>query len=535
MMTDCTPGSLSQSCAANGSAFDHLTLTKNPGYPIWIAATHALGVPVLIAQSALRAAAGVIFVIAVRRIGVPRVLAVFLYALYLFDPFVEVRLLREGIYGSLLVLTIAAALMFSTNLRSRRPALWSGLFLGIATAAAWLTREESAMALPALVVALAPAAFRGARDARGARERAALAGLLAAPVLVVLVSIGAVSFTNLWAYGVFRVSDHTTPPFTRAFGAVLSVRHVHPIPYLQVPQSVRGQIYRASPSFASLAPYVDGTAGSVSTREGWKRVTCAIYPEICGDFGGNWAMWVFRQAISDAGHYRTAEDADRFLETVASEIDSACRTGALSCDERRSSVLPPLMPGDVARIGHYIAAGTSWVLKVPVSDYVYDPADRSPSSPEGAQMFADLTGSPVRPPESEANISAQDAREVRLTLFALLAALYQAIVGPLTVTALVLFVTWLATCAVRRTLPDLFVVALALLVGFAPRVALLGYVHAMLFPAFGNWPSYVTPLYPMLLLFVGVTLTGVTTEVLAFVKVRQDTRSITASPLLPTK
>jgi hypothetical protein len=501
--------------------FDHLTLYKAPGYPLWIAVTHALGIPLLIAQSALHAGAGLVFVLTLRRFGLPRVLAVALFALYLFDPFMEVRLLREGIYGSLLVVTVAAAAALSANLRARRPALWSALILGVVTAAAWLTREESVMVLPAIVIALAPAACKAMRDARDTGGRVALAGVLAAPALVVVTALSVVSFMNLWAYGVFRVNDQTTSPFTKAFGAVLSVRHPRPVPYLQVPPSVRGQIYRASPSFASLAPYIDGTAGSIAMREGWQRMTCGLYPHICGDYGGSWAMWVFRLAVSDAGHYRTAEDADRFLEGVASEIDAACRAGTLACKARRSSLLPPLAPGDLARIIDYVTAGTEWVLQVPVEDYVYDPDDRSPSSSEGARTFADLTGSPVRPPESDASFGAHAAGDVRLTIFTKLTSLYQAIVAPLSVLALVLFVMWVATCAVRGTLPDLLVVALALLVGFASRVALLGYVHAMLFPAFGNWPSYVTPLYPMLLLFVGVTLTGVAAEIIALLKARR--------------
>lgn len=511
--------------------FDQLTLTKNPGYPIWIAATHALGIPLVIAQSALHAGAGLLFVIALRRVGLPRVLAVTVYALYLFDPFIEVRLLREGIYGSLLVLTVAAAVALSTNLRSRRPALRSALLLGVATAAVWLTREESVMVLPAIVIVLAPAAFRAMRDARGSRERVTLAGALTAPAVVVLAAISAVSFANLWAYGVFRVSDQDTPPFSKAFGAVLSVRHPRPIPYLQVHPDVRVRLYRASPTYASLAPFIDGTAGSLSARAGWQRMTCSLYPHTCGDVGGSWAMWVFRLAVSDAGHYRTAVDADRFLEAVAGEIDVACRTGALACDERRSSALPRLRQGDLERIGHLITLGTRWVLQVPVSDYVFDPSDRSPTSPEGARMFAELTGSPVRLTESDRpTIGADTSGELRLAVFRELTAIYQAILAPLVILALVLLVAWVVVSFVRRSLPGLLVVALALLVGFISRIALLGYVHAMLFPAFANWPSYVTPLYPMLLLFVGVTLTGVAVEGIALVKARRTAPTISEAP-----
>ncbi len=345
--------------------FDQTTLFKNPGYPLWIAATHALGIPLLLAQSALHAVAGLIFVAAMRRVGLPRVIAVGLYALYLFDPFVEVRLLREGVFGSLLVLTVAAAAALSTRLRSSRPAIWPAMGLGVATAATWLMREESVMVLPAILIVLAPAVFRALRDAGCTRERATIAGVLMVPALVVFAAISAVSFANLRAYGVFRISDQAASPYSRASGAILSVRHAHPIPYLLLPADVRSQLYRASPSFGSLAPYIDGNMGSVLDRVGWKRRTCESYPHICGDFGGSWAIFVFRHAVHDAGHYRTAEGADRFLESVAGEIDAACRAGVLSCRDGRSPTFLELGPGDLARIRHYTVLGATMGPAVP--------------------------------------------------------------------------------------------------------------------------------------------------------------------------
>ncbi len=103
---------------------------------------------------------------------------------------------------------------------------------------------------------------------------------------------------------------------------------------------------------------------------------------------------------------------------------------------------------------------------------------------------------------------------------------YQAILSPLAALALVLLVAWLMVSLVRRDLPALLVVALALLVGIVSRIALLGYMHAMFFPAFGNWPSYVTPLYPMLLLFVGVTLAGSAIEAIAMLKTEKARRFV---------
>jgi hypothetical protein len=218
---------------------------------------------------------------------------------------------------------------------------------------------------------------------------------------------------------------------------------------------------------------------------------------------------------------------------LAGEIEAACRVGTLACDARRSSVLPPLRPGDLSRTIRYVSLGTRWVLQVPVSDYVFDPSDHSPTNADGARLFRELTGGPVRPPEGDERwVDATSPGETRLAVFRWLTTGYQLFLGPLAMLATALLVAWVIVSFVRRRLPSLLVVAVALAVGFATRIVLLGYVHAVLFPAFGNWPSYVTPLYPTLLLFVGVTLAGTATEALELWSSSRAARAVTTGGVM---
>ena len=104
-------------------SFDHLTLTKNPLYPLWVAAVHLGGIPLLLAQSCLYLGSGLLFVRELVLRGLPRPWALPVFAAFAFNPFLEVRLLREGIDGSLLVATIALGAGLERDLRQGRRAL----------------------------------------------------------------------------------------------------------------------------------------------------------------------------------------------------------------------------------------------------------------------------------------------------------------------------------------------------------------------------------------------------------------------------
>jgi hypothetical protein len=259
--------------------YDWLTLAKNPGYPLWLAAVHRLGLPLLLAQGALYAAAGLLFVRQLRRLGVSRVLVVCVYAMYELNTFVEIRLLREGIYGSLLVLIAAAGASLLADQREGRVGIGSAVGLGLALSAAWITREESVALLPMVAVFLAPAALSVFRADRW-RERLGKVAVPAVPFAVVATVAAAIAFQNFRTYGVARVNDVQSGSFPAAVGAIQRVRHLRPTPYLPVPADVRARLYRVSPAYASLAPFLDGPLGSVARRESWRRTTCTFYEGI---------------------------------------------------------------------------------------------------------------------------------------------------------------------------------------------------------------------------------------------------------------
>src|SRR5205823_10106615 len=49
----------------------------------------------------------------------------------------------------------------------------------------------------------------------------------------------------------------------------------------------------------------------------------------------------FRDAVANAGHYRSGAEAMRFYDTLANQINSACARRAIPCLPPRATLLPP--------------------------------------------------------------------------------------------------------------------------------------------------------------------------------------------------
>jgi hypothetical protein len=487
--------------------FDQLTLVKNPFFPIWIAVVHWLHAPLFLAQATLYVAAGALFAWELAQEGTSRAWALAVFAAYALNPFVEVRLLREGIYGSLLVATIALGARLARRIRSGAFAPGAAASLGIAFSAAWLTREEGTLLWVTVAAVLLPAGVAAARSRALRSWLRPAAASFAVGLAVIAASLGSVAWANLRAYGVFRVNDHTAPPFTSALGALYSVEHPHPIPYRVVPLEVRAQLYRESPAFGSLLPFIDGRDGSRAQREGWRRLTCAIYPSACGDYGGCWFDWTLRLAVSDAGHYRTASEADAFYLRLHDEIAAACDQGRLRCTARHDTVVPPLRGAGWGDVLRYTLLGGYEVLTFPLREYVFGDDARSECDPDGCHSFELLTRSPAAPPREAAGTGdLAMARDARRRLGAWIGDRYIDTFGVTIVLGVLALAGLVLRGAIQRRWPRHVVIMLTLLASVAVRLGMLAYIETTWFPAFTNWPNYITPLYPLMILFAGTAL-----------------------------
>ncbi len=318
--------------------FNHLTLIKGPFYPVWVAAVFLLGVPLLFSYQLLYAVACMVFTLAVRPLVKRPIVLLIIFTVLLFNPMsysgqVMDRPFREGIYPALtlLVLGSAAGLLARRGQGLRKLLFWPVL-LGFSLSAFYLTREEGVFIIPSLLLIISFAAISMLVARHGERVRALLLCVL--PFCVLLASIGAVSEVNRRHYGAFMTVELKSRAFLAAYGALTRVHHEKWHPQVPVPRDVRERVYKVSPAFAELRPFLEGDLGKAWT------VNSCLYLSVCDDVTGGWFVWLLREAVAAAGHYRSAKTAADYYRSLAAEVNGACKDGRLECGPERASMAP---------------------------------------------------------------------------------------------------------------------------------------------------------------------------------------------------
>ena len=336
-------------------SYSNVILAKGMSYPLFIAVTSLLHIPLKIAEQGVYLTAAAGFAFLAFRLSRNRWLGVVLFCVLALNPVLWAasfaRVAREGLYIglSLAVAAAAAALCLQPLAASGRRGR-AGLVAaaGILFAAYWLTREEGVWILPTLGMIAAFAVIAIAVDRGrppGAKRRIALEGAttFAAGLGAALALVTVVAGLNLAVYGVFTDVEFRAHGFLSAYGALTRVKQDDALPFVPVPRAVREKVYSVSPAAAELRPLLEGELGAQ-----WQRDGCAsqgIHP--CTDILGGWFVWALRDAVAAAGHYRTSGESESFYERMAREIDLGCAAHRLDCLASRIGLRPQFHPRQV--------------------------------------------------------------------------------------------------------------------------------------------------------------------------------------------
>ncbi len=375
--------------------FDHMTLIKGSGYPVFLAASHVLGLPATTMQAVLYACACLLLGGAVYRICGRPVMAMLLVLALQWHPAALGwnRVIRDNIGGAQILLALGCLLYFLYAPRAGKRGWRWAVLAGLAFAWLWTTREDAIWVLPGvalLVLAQAAAAWRG----QVGRRRLVVGLALMAFAFAGWLSL--VAGVNMAKYGVFTTVDTRATAYRDALSALQRVRVGPPVHQVPVPESVRQAVYVASPAFARLRLYLEDPA-----RRGGDA--CRLPPHACSDYSGGWFLWELRAAAASIGEYRSAPAADAYFRTVAKEVGAACDDGRLTCTSRLVASIPPVdrsqwktLPG---RVGKALSLLTWQGIKggQPPSDtavghvrtmwsFVGRPAVRDPAHALGAQV-----------------------------------------------------------------------------------------------------------------------------------------------------
>jgi hypothetical protein len=495
-------------------AYNNLTLVKGPFYSIYIALVNNTHIPLLMAEQIFYIIACFVFLLCVwplvnisRKADgsgyVPYVVISLLGLLLIFNPMTSdqsvTRVVREGIYPSLALLTIS---LFVALLSYRTAGLWKYLLIsigaGLSLSAFWLTREEGIWIIPILVgLVLYLAAFfiwqwygtldfvqpRSSNQAhhRGWTKRLIV---LAVPFVVLWLSIYTISLINNREYGVRNTVEVKTPQFLAAYSALTRVESGTWMPVIPVSARDRQLIYKVSPAFSELRPYLERNPGL-----SWVKNSESVYPQYKGEIAGGWFMWALRDAVAAAGYYKSGREAMSFYARLASEVNAACDQGRLFCVKSTGNLYPPLDP---RYDGPFISTfSNSLSFLVTFKDYEPTPMTIS-GDKSSLDLFSEITHEPAT----------NRYGHKRVTLLRTIGYIYQIIFPLITCLALVSYASMLFF---KRSYRDpLFIVTGLIGATVVARMFLLSLADVTSFPSINT--LYFSSAYPLLIIFVVLSL-----------------------------
>jgi hypothetical protein len=488
--------------------YDFVTVSKGPGYPLFIAAAYKAHVPLRIAEHMVHLLAAATMGLALAKVSRSRLLGVIAYCVIALDPAYlghwTSRITRDGVYGSISLLLVAATLLFLAYVPAlvRRGPAWavpgalaSGLALGLLAGAYYITRDERPWLAPAL---LASGVVGVATWRREGKVRFWHAG--GAVMLAVLVggagfawSIDQVASRNQTAYGTSVISDLTEGEIARAYAEWQRVDAGEPKPLTPVTAEQREAVYAVSPSAAELEPHLKGQGTY------WMGPGCAPPTPAGCDFYGGYFVWAMREAAAVTGNAATGGEAQRFFGRLADEITAACDT-ELRCLDPGFAAMPPWERVDTGRIWPSFQTATSYLFSFDVAEPEAWPSPWPVSS--GTPENWEIMVRPLRGVDRDlADYNALEERAAdRQQGVAALTDLYRWAARLGVVPAVLGLALALLTRAGRRHWPTL-AVGLVMLVAAASRVVLLGLIDATAFVA-ARWGAYIVPGVDFLLVFL---------------------------------
>jgi hypothetical protein len=321
--------------------YNQFTLMKGPGYPLFLAASAASGLPVTVTHAILAIVAILSAAWTIARVNGSRSLgiAAFLLLIFLpvsFDPDLG-RIFRDQIYWGLTLLFFStfAVVMLAPPARTA-PRLWLAATCGAILGWTWLTREEGIWLIPGIAIVLIGKALQCRLDKQRLRPTVTAAVTVAAGFAAVYLSF---LTANAIYYGRPVGVDIKEWNFTAALSALESIDDGGaPTPYVPVSNGAIRQAAEVSPTFRPLAASLEGPL------KVWQSHGCAVYSWTCGQFAGGWFVWALRDAGASNGFYASPAIESREFGKVADEIRQACDQGRLRCHARLVDLVPPITP-----------------------------------------------------------------------------------------------------------------------------------------------------------------------------------------------
>lgn len=310
--------------------YDQFTLVKGPVYPLFIAAAHYTGLPLLVVQHLLYSLLCILAVMALRPLLRSQWLFLVIFFLLLYNPFTYAypasgRLFRLGLSMPLVLAFFGCmgGLLLRTDSPLKVKLRWSaatGLFFSLL----WYTREEGIWLLPSLVLFGVYFLFMdGSFNFK--KQGSRLAILLPIPLFFICFT-ATFSQLNQKYYGAPCINLFKSAEFQSALGGLMNINVVKTRRYIPVNSYSQKAAYEVSPTFRQLQPFFE------EKNNKKRRMPDSFY------------LWILLDVVRESGNDNTLPESLEFYRKVGSELKEACDTGAIPCLDRKPSIKPVWWP-----------------------------------------------------------------------------------------------------------------------------------------------------------------------------------------------
>lgn len=305
--------------------YTQMTLIKGPVYPIFLAfvAHTNLSLQFWIALLHLSAALLLLYALSFRiKSSLYRVL-IFIFTLIVQYPIQH--LLRDEL--SLVLFISTNALLILVFLEKKNFIFLT--LLGIISGFFILTREDGFVTLlPMLFAAIFFSYLQNRKNIN----------LLVIKTIALAIIIWGINFSyktiNYYHYGSFVGVELLETSYNEALNSIFRVREKPATRYTDIERENLDAIYRVSPTFEKLQPYL--------TNSGWLSQVCIMNKARCEqkDFGYGFFIWALRDVMAEAGNYVSPRIAINNYKQIKIEINQACELKKIKCKNYYLSKFP---------------------------------------------------------------------------------------------------------------------------------------------------------------------------------------------------
>jgi hypothetical protein len=329
--------------------YNEVILAKGPFWPIFLALCFVMGMPSLLGEHLLFAAACLLLTRSLMPLfnRMTPWLAIPFYLLLLFHPVATglPRILRNPIYVYLGMLVAAAAI--ALYLRRKELTIsamlgWGSL-LGFSYAFFWMTREESIWMLPLIIMLGLCVCYEVYQHKSQRLKRAFICAAI--PIVCFFIAIGWVCFHNYRHYHYFGITDIRSKPYCDAVGAITRVKSKKWHPSIILNRETSAAIAKVSPTYGKLEPLLNLDEWSKHASIWAYYVPLFGNPKDLRETDAGHYIWAFRGSVAALANREYGElnvaSTNKVLKRVSDEVNKACDSGLLECGPRRSSIVAP--------------------------------------------------------------------------------------------------------------------------------------------------------------------------------------------------